>query len=1665
MDFGATVVAYIFVAFISTYSFHRYYSRKLGLKKIKSYLDSREDFFKTTYLNKLKNLQDATIHFDVDLKKYRQFSRMVNQELSQIQKKIFLFEEIDKRLNERIHDYTDQKETMDHAVKEIKREVEGFKRNKHFFDTLRNDIRTFSNRVENMDKRLSQIEVSAEKKAVEKFQKYEQHVNVELKQFHGTLDSKLVDYDRDIREQIERGGKTYQNFLTEWTHTREKSERIFQEEREKLFEQFQRQADQFYEEEKGAVSDLVVKLQRDTENLTQSVHEKIAGLEESMQTIDEKSLHLESEIEENRRVLLNRSADISGEILRNLKDHVQTYQKELVAELSQKQGELDKQMQGMKKILEKTESDVVEQVNQQFETIQTSIQAFEAQLTKQTTQIASDHETLKKDYLEKAQQELIALKKNQESFRKQQEATSKEGLEQREKFTACADFIQRSQSEIQGQKAEIHRLASQSQSELEKELGEFREDIARKEKEHKNFLQAHREKVVRALNENIEKNFNIELSHVRKEINRLRAKKESRIREFYDHLEKLKQKQADGFEVKFKQVERKIDLFFEKNVESLSHHFNDQLSDSTLQLKIDFQRAYSEELDKFRKDIQTSYLEQDGRSQQFLEGQRQIFLRQTGDFQKDISDLWESLKQLKASSLPENISKEVREKLANEISQIRENLRLLAFKQEQMERLEEKEKSPSRGVDRPSSELNAPPRGWVSLESQFDERQDAPTDIGASWWQKAFRFSGKHSPFSDSIPGPGTEVNFDRLSVDVRERMKKMDLKFGNLLEKGKKQIGLVEESCDKWVEKKEVELGKKMETMLTDASRSLESFLAKGETQWGKKVDQFDRETSFSLRNLEKIAARWENIEREHSRNIQQLTQEEVKKMKDAVRYLTGITEKKLKEWETREKTEMNGSKATPVSGAEGVRLEAAPYERIESMVQEAARSMEAFKKESEKKLKEVIKKEKENFTDRIRKITERADRTVGVFKKKSEKRLEKYLQEQEKDFNTSKEEQFALIVKQWEKKGEETSQYIEVSTRQESQRIKKELEKLYTETRRQLFQFKSELEHVETQRRREFEALTEKHCHFVEHQEKTMQTKTKEMERRMSRSLEISKLTSEEKLKKHLQEIEKQVSFSGEHLGNFKENTLAAFSKEIEILRSQVGKQMKELQNQFSRFGEKKEKDYLLFQKDLKKEITSRFGKLDGTQEKLEKNMTELKRRNSRKISALIEELKQGCQDHLNAVHSEVSELKRTRVQYHQGLNKLDERFKQSGKKIDETIDESRQVIYEMKETAGTLNIDYQKRLEQNFQRGEHKLDRFMEARCMDVDSHLREVGQKVVDTEKRFNEKVEKNARQVNKQFKVISDQLDQYTQRTKLFEKVDQLAEKLDRDLTLYTEKIQTLKQEQESMVQVDKKISQMRSIEKQTLELLETIRSEKGNIQKTAVQVKDLLATTSEIDKKVEEIEKNKAAIEQFHQDVATHAEFVGGLARGVNALTSRKEEMEEALDVLKDFQKRYKNMSESYESLDKKIDTSSEQQLEINRRLDEIEEKSILIEANHKKIIDFSKRYDDLEIALVDVEQRQKAIEKLKKELAVEKDQLLILKNELEEKIKTAVVTRDNRSSGKDKERSQENAELALDHDQVKEMVITLYKMGWPKEQIAEHLKKPLYEIDVYLKK
>ena len=1701
---------------VSSFSIHHYYVRRLGFRKIKKYLDNRENNFKTSFQKKFQNLEDASIHFDVDFKKYQQFSKIVSNELSQMEKKIFLFEEIDKKLNERIREYNEQKDEMDKMFKEITKEAGQFRENRNFIKDLDVSIQLAQGQIteliqvskERMEENATQVQndfLEKENLFKGKIDEFFEHESKNTSLFLKEQREKFEDEANGLTEQNQimatqleglegklnsRIEEVLSGHIAQEVHNqiRNKARETFDE-----MDHWRKLIQTHVEPNKDAIKalpDTLVKIKQDLETEKNSlIHhikehkravvnawekervERIKGLTESIDQKAKESLtHWESHLDAFQKQKQEDLDKVSSKIEHLREDAIKEFN-ELVHgqmepqfhKLNHVKAVIEEQREQLDLLREETKQ-LSEHHKEQQEKVERDYQSLASRLD---TQIQKDSQVAlekikgileeKNDELDKTfASYLKGAKEDQTSFRKflqekrnflDEELKDSLKKSKQEQVTHYAKLSDKLDGSFKHSLESFNQNLEKKQTQIDRELKSLKELNLLKEQHSKSMEkiqaslredQEQIEEIKKHLDGKTDEAYQDLLEFKERQKKKFLSIEEKSLKEFAQNI-----KRAENLEIK--QNKKAIHQFLKESKKKLEKQHQGVLKKQESGLEKLYQNGNTQ-IEKLKQRL---FKEFEGKSRQFVKQAESSVNQSMKELLKHLGEK-EAAFQKRSLDLLDTFKEKEREAERELRTFEQQNLETKEDMREAQNTIWSYVKEAKNAIEEIKPILNARDGYVDDIRKKMEDAMAAVQNEEKAAWQEIKDRQRQYAKDLD-LQIHGHEGQILQLRDNIKTAIDNKDKQFTHYHEELRKTREEAQKRFDRFLSDLQGEYQGFRDNKQSDYQALLKHQQA-GHHQQAESLKKsfednvarfFQQEGDKSQNHLKKAKEKLDTIER-LNRNVHDQVEGYETKIKEIDKRASDLLEGYQNQFGHYEKTvarfdknldklltsrhkDFDGFFENYISNSKGM---------LARFIDEKQNAIE----EELKSLTELLHNQRENIAQMSELSRSDISENTQKVKKEALRRLEELEQLSHIEFNKTK-SQFSQAIGEFESRLEaaenKSSSLIEEITSQVKKQDQLSIEYRKTLDKRQL-ELSRKVDAELSQTKRFFEAFMaqseldmkmalEKFEKSSAQWSEKETDKLKGLTRDLSSEVAQAKAKSEAMLSKHIQEFRSEILSSDHHFADLRENFTKDIKESTSSFREDIEREMIRVKAEIGKLSVKKDKRFLQFEEAIEKELKRIKKQSQRLEAEWKKYWNSLKDRDLKKIDGALEGFKEKLLKTETVLKEKLNQFNAVQKDNHHFLKDIQGQYED-------------------------LYRENQKRLEELTRKGEG------------IHSHLKKhfaektqaFEERLKTKEKNLTKESEDNFNKLNEQFKLVMDKVDGFVSQTGVFKKVDLLRDKLTQDLNEYTEKIQTIKKDSKAFVAIEEKLNEIKKIEAESKQVLESIRSEKAELRQTEIKLEELQKLTDTLDKKIKSVDTTRKEIEGFHKNLDTYASGTQKLKKDVEGLIAYQKEIEKSLEMLSKLEKKSGELKQSYGSLDKRIDTSSEQQIRLDEHLSEIEEKSILIEASHKKILEFSKKYDALEIAVADVEERQKTMKKLRDELAVEKKNLTDLREDIQKQIKMALNFK-NRSPKNDEKSADEDA-FSPNQDALKKMAITLSDIGWTREQIAQHLKKELYE-------
>ncbi len=589
-----------------------------------------------------------------------------------------------------------------------------------------------------------------------------------------------------------------------------------------------------------------------------------------------------------------------------------------------------------------------------------------------------------------------------------------------------------------------------------------------------------------------------------------------------------------------------------------------------------------------------------------------------------------------------------------------------------------------------------------------------------------------------------------------------------------------------------------------------------------------------------------------------------------------------------------------------------------------------------------------------------------------------------------------------------------------------------------------------------------------------------------------ELNAFSKDEK-KKTQDEMNKQSLYfqdklknTQKELSNIKEKFQNDVLFEIKEFKDYVKNEIQNSNQLIKSLSPKKDKRFIDFEIKLNKELEQYQKSFQNLIEQQQQAEIEINEINEKKLIKAIEDIENLNTEHKDNLNEEKEKLKEMKNNFEQEEKERKEKIKnfiKTSKKIIDSLDQQIDLFKEqhqnkaskLTEKFDSLHKDYQKALtnqevefQKNIEEVSQKIENTLTSKKQKIEEDFTKISQNLKEKEKLLSLESNKQFEGINKKIIAIAEQIDNFTKQTNIFKKTDILKEKLDQSIKHYNEKIESMKEKSSSLSDVDKQLKLATLSQKQIEKIFNKISLKEGDILMVNQKIENLKSFSETVDTKINSIEKSKKQIIVFLNQINSIRQDSNTIKEDFIKIKDSKIEVDSTIKEYKHIIEENQEIQEQHFDIKRDSDKLKENQADIKNQLDKIENKSMILEGNQKKLIEFNEKYDQLDIALQDIEQRKRIIDKMKDDLLgmkttliSEKEETKKIKNTLDEQIKMSLkLLNKERQKNIIGDRDDEEKNMT---ESTKESVLSLSRIGWSKEEISKHLSLEIYEVELIL--
>ena len=1616
---------YFIGLFLLSVLMNHYYSRKLGIEKIKKFIHFKEKEVNEKIANKILSLEDVHNVLSIESKKFHHLKVEIEKNLYALDGKLNQVNESSRQFKKNLKDF----ESFEGGLKQTLLEADKYLQKLEEQEGL-------SKKIEH-ELKVCMQEIAVVKKTVsEVCSKTEEELNVFRENATQGLKEDIGHLTQQVTEQKGALEDSFSEKIDEVQVLNEQLKTGMQEKQEELFTANESKISAFFNEQIHHGKEEIDAIRSTFQESEKRFHRVLAETEERQKRISETQQSFYQEFDGYKEKVTQKISDASDTILEAFKNKIQDYERNLVIALEDKYQGFSKKASSIEAELKTKEEQTIQEADEKFQTIQNSIIDYQNMLSSQVEEITKQYHHIKEELIKKNQKELKRMTEHMVGLEANFAKVENINQIKTERLNHLMKYIDEAKGTIQ-QKVKGFEGSFLSLEGTLKEL----------EGEKLGIVLEKGGKLKKRINEVVRK----ELAGASHE---MKAEQKAMKKQANTYLEELKH------------------VLLEKG--------------STWQEHIQT---------KYEKDI-SLYIETSIEKSLFKEKKNAHSLMRglEAELKQIISHSEEEIAALKDKYNEMNVF----------VESIEEELSLMQAKRSDFQNLEEKIKSLYEQQTQAASQIES------SLREKALEKLE---DLEAMHQSVIKELSAKKGTLMEALntlrqEGSSIKQGFIQVETEARDQLNAFLEQQKHVQSDALQKTNLMTQA--------------KIDHHLKDLSKTLikieADFHAKSQSQVELNIKTF--EATFQERNdtLDQLVhAFHKEFERQKNQHASHIVEQQ-----NTIESLTAEFIKGLKLQENKSKAIYE----THSQLDEQIQFLKEDKEKFFSDVKDLHQDIQQEKQDLHQNMKVILKSFQQEATDKIKGFIAKEEKSQQqIIIQSSEAFIREMKQstlESEKNFENfiyQKELSFDNVLKQAHDKIEDL-QSQEIHLQKTLQDSKDAFEHIEQEVQKQTSVIntlkegfaKHELNAKQAANTlfKDFEIHQTNLAHQNQKVLQTLEAKAKDALNNFS-SIEKNRLQAD--LQDQTNAFNETIKTTQQTVSTLQKDFHTQMSQEIQTLKRTIDLEVKQASQSIKALSYKKDKRFMKFANDFEQEIINyqeTFQNLLKKQRSLEVKLSEKNEEKIKKQILKIETLIQNKNQEattgtkqLHALQKQTQKLIETENQlldslkektktikaeyqneiqfltksHHKSFSLLVETLQKETKdKVNERLENEfhkvkylSQTLHETTTKFDVLHDNYkasineqQQQIKSQLKDAKDKMHHFIEVQKTDVEKTFEAIHLNLKDQENIHSQKTKKQFENIHQQISQINNEINRFISQTDLFKQVDTLKSKVDQHLITYTEKTNQIKADTIHTKTLEKQVLLIKDTHHEVESLMKKINLKKHDLV-TLTKNMDLLKQLSEdTHQRIQNIETTKQDINTFLSHINTYHKESQTIKTTFQTIMASKEEVDTLLQHYKTLLKQQTNTQQKYHALETQQGKIKITHIELRQTLNTLEDKCLSLENNQEKLLEFNEKYEQLDMALQDVTERKKGINKMRQELNQEKQALLEIKNTLNEQIKFSLkIIKKNKFHKQPTTSHLSAAEESA--TELSESVLSLHQIGWNKEEIAKHLHLEIYEVELML--
>ena len=454
-------VSSLFLLIVFSYLIYHYYSRRIGIDKIRKFIHFKEKEIAENIHAKTLDLDDARSVLSIELRRFNQLRADIEKKLYSLDDKLNQVEKHSKQFKKNLKGFQDFEEGMKSTISQAEKQLQFIEAKENVSQKIEQEVNKSMSKLDSFKEIIQQS-----------FQKIQADLSLIRDQSSAEIKNKVNALEKQIEQKKQDLHDDFSEKVDEIRDLNEQLKSGMQEKQEEIFEQNETKLISFFNEQIRLGKEEIDLLRKSFKENEVQFQQNLTEIEERQLRISEKQSLFYSEFDTHKEKVTQKISDASDAILEAFKIKIQEYERSLTQELDVKYDGFTDKVNRIEDQLKIKEEETIQEADEQFQNIQKSILDYQTLLSTQIKEITDQYQHIKETLITQSQKELQDIGAGMQTLQADMNQAETINQMKTEKLNRLMKYIEEAENTINGKVKNFETYYTSVQSKLKELEGE-----------------------------------------------------------------------------------------------------------------------------------------------------------------------------------------------------------------------------------------------------------------------------------------------------------------------------------------------------------------------------------------------------------------------------------------------------------------------------------------------------------------------------------------------------------------------------------------------------------------------------------------------------------------------------------------------------------------------------------------------------------------------------------------------------------------------------------------------------------------------------------------------------------------------------------------------------------------------------------------------------------------------------------------------------------------------------------------------------------------------------------------------------------------------------------------------------------------------------------------